>query len=73
MDYHSRMLEDLILMHRYLYYVECAPVISDSAYDKLERDALERLPATSPVHEVGSSLPDSYEARIVELALKELA
>lgn len=66
------MLEDTILMHRYLYYIECAPVISDAAYDKLERDGRERLPKTSVVHDVGSSLPDNYDPRIVALAVERL-
>ncbi|MNU19529.1 hypothetical protein D3C71_77580 [compost metagenome] len=53
-------LEDLTMAHRFLYYVECAPVLTDFEYDKLERKAVAALPETSPVHKVGSSLDSSY-------------
>lgn len=34
-----QQLEHEIMVHRYLYYVECQPVISDYEYDMLERKA----------------------------------
>ena len=63
-------LEHEIMVHRYLYYVECQPVISDYEYDILERKAREVLPETSPVQGVGSSLPSSYTDKIIKDALK---
>ncbi len=55
-------LELAVMAHRYLYYVLSTPVLSDSAYDRLEREARAALSDTSPVHGVGSSLPSSYTA-----------
>jgi NAD-dependent DNA ligase len=68
MDYHSKQLENTIMTHRYLYYVLDEPVISDAAYDALERDGRARLPESSPVHQMGSSLAESYDPSIQELA-----
>jgi len=56
----QKNLELLIMAHRYLYYVECCPKITDSEYDKLEVQVRALLPETSPVHRVGSSLASSY-------------
>ena len=56
----NQAIEDSILVHRYLYYVECAPIISDFEYDVIERDARDRLPPESPVHDIGSDMEDSY-------------
>lgn len=66
--YHQK-LEDEVMAHRYLYYVECAPVISDYQYDELDRLATDRLPETSPVHQVGSELISSYSDRVIKLAM----
>lgn len=63
-------IEDLVMAHRYLYYVEAAPVLSDHAYDVLERKARATLPDTSPVQGIGSSLPDSYTEKQIKLAEK---
>jgi NAD-dependent DNA ligase len=61
--------EELALMaHRYLYYVECAPVISDAEYDARERAVLPLLPESSALRAVGSSLGSSYTAEQVEMA-----
>lgn len=53
-------LEDLTMAHRFLYYVECAPVLTDHEYDVIERRARAALPETSPVQKVGSSLESDY-------------
>jgi DNA ligase (NAD+) len=66
-------LEHEILVHRYLYYVEAQPVISDFEYDVLERKAREVLPETSPVQGVGSSLPSSYSETIKQDALSRIS
>lgn len=57
-----------ILVHRYLYYVEAQPTISDFEYDILEREARSVLPESSPVHGVGSSLPSSYSEDVIREA-----
>ncbi|MGZ8164113.1 MAG: DNA ligase LigA-related protein [Methylobacter sp.] len=72
MTYDDTMLETNVMVHRYLYYVLDNPVIHDSVYDKMERRAQELLPATSPVHAVGSSLKESYTPEIEALALEKL-
>lgn len=53
-------LEDLTMAHRFLYYVECAPVLTDHEYDVIERKARAALPETSMVQKVGSSLESDY-------------
>jgi len=60
--------EDLILLHRYCYYVLCDPIISDFIYDQLETEARKVCPETSVVHKVGSVLSSSYPDYIKELA-----
>lgn len=64
-------LELEVMAHRYLYYVESEPVLTDFDYDVLERKARAACPPESPVHGVGSSLPSSYSeaqiARAMEL------
>lgn len=61
-------IEKLVMAHRYLYYVLMSPVISDREYDLLELDAYEKAPSDSPVHELGSSLPENYSQEIIDLA-----
>lgn len=61
-------LETIVMAHRYLYYVESEPVIPDSVYDQLERQARELCAPESPVHGVGSSLPGSYTDKQKALA-----
>lgn len=68
----SQAIEDSILVHRYLYYVECSPIISDYEYDVIERDARNRLPPESPVHNIGSDMEDSYPEHIRNKAKKIL-
>ena len=62
-------IEMEVMAHRYLYYVESAPVISDFEYDNLERTAREVAPQESPVHGVGSSLASSYTPEMIKFAL----
>ncbi len=61
-------LEDLIMVHRYLYYVECCPVISDYEYDIMQRQADIFCDPDSPVHKVGSDLSSSYTEHQKKLA-----
>jgi NAD-dependent DNA ligase len=65
-------LEDEVMTHRYLYYIEYAPILQDYEFDILERTAREKLSGfpNSPVHGNGSELSDSYSPKIKELALK---
>lgn len=62
-------LEDLVLAHRFLYYVKCKPILSDREYDELEKEACVDLPPDSIVHEPGSDCTSDYSDRIVRLAL----
>ena len=61
-------LEDIVMGHRYLYYILGSPVISDYEYDQLDTHARKVLPTTSHVHEIGSSLSSSYTPRQVACA-----
>ena len=61
-----------IMAHRYLYYVECQHVLPDLIYDSLEREARSVCPPESPVHGVGSCLPDSYSAAQRAHALQKI-
>ena len=65
-------IEHEILVHRYLYYVEAAPIISDFAYDELERRARKLLPKDSVVHKIGSSLPSSYSQEVIRDAKRRM-
>ena len=64
--------EKLVMAHRYLYYVLSESVVADAVYDQLEREARNICSSESPVHGVGSSLPDSYSADVQQLALELL-
>lgn len=66
-------IEDLIMAHRYLYYVLSEPVMADTIYDTLERRARAELPDTSPVHGIGSSLQSSYTSAQIALAQRILS
>jgi hypothetical protein len=61
-DYSSLMPADQCLVHRYLYYVLCRPVLDDRTYDMLERDATQdpRTPFEHPIMRPGSDLESSY-------------
>lgn len=63
--------EIIVLAHRYLYYVESSPVISDMEYDRMEREVLKRCSEDSSLHEPGSDLKESYSEEVIRLA-KEL-
>jgi NAD-dependent DNA ligase len=63
-----KKLELMVMAHRYLYYVQALPVLTDFEYDKLEAKARRVLPEHSPVHSVGSSLEDSYSQEVVQYA-----
>lgn len=64
----DKRMENRILIHRYLYYVVADPRLTDGEYDVMEREAMAKLPPTSPVHLVGSSNRESYSPEIIELA-----
>lgn len=60
---------ELILIHRYLYYVLGRPIITDQTYDLLEAD----LPDGDPVKEsVGSDRECDYTPKVKKLAIKLL-
>jgi NAD-dependent DNA ligase len=61
-------LEIEVMAHRYIYYVMNDQVINDYKYDSMERHARSKLPLSSPVHEVGSSLLSSYQPEHIERA-----
>lgn len=65
-------IEKIVLAHRYLYYVEAQPVISDYEYDVLERKAREIAEPSSKVRQVGSSLPSDYPEEVKRYALSML-
>ena len=65
-------LEHEVLVHRYLYYVEANPIVSDYEYDQIEREARSILPEDNIVHKVGSSLPSSYPKDVVQDALSRV-
>lgn len=62
--------EKLALAHRYLYYIEFSPVITDFEYDMLEKKALEECDENSTLNKPGSDLKSSYSDEIIELAEK---
>lgn len=64
--------EELVLIHRYLYHVLGEPLITDHAYDVLERKARAICPLSSKVHAIGSSLERSYPKEIKAKALNLL-
>lgn len=53
-------LPDVVMAHRYLYYVEMRPIISDRDYDRLEREALEQIGPDHPLRKPGSEMSSSY-------------
>jgi NAD-dependent DNA ligase len=66
-----QQLEDTIMGHRFLYYIECNPIIEDCEYDALERNSRSLLKdkIDSPVHSSGSELSSDYSDKIKQLAL----
>lgn len=73
-DSELREQERELMAHRYLYYVECAPVITDEEYDQKERAFLEQVgeESLSPMSLPGSDLVKSYSDDEINLA-NELA
>lgn len=61
-------LPDKCLVHRYLYYVENEPIISDMEYDIMEKEARRVAPENHPINKPGSSLKSSYSDYIIKLA-----
>lgn len=71
MNEKTNLLKELMLAHRYLYYVECMPVISDFEYDELEKTVRALLPLDEEVQGPGSDLRSSYSP-LVRLKAEEL-
>jgi hypothetical protein len=75
----------ICLIHRYLYYVKAAPLISDLQYDTYERKLKELVTQNPhlafeadnfsycPTEHVGSDNPEDYPRRIEQLAEDILA
>lgn len=61
-------LNDLVMAHRFLYYVKSEPVLSDFDYDKLERFLKDIWPEAPAIGKVGSDLEDNYTAHQKALA-----
>lgn len=59
---------DQCMVHRYLYYVKSAPIISDYEYDMMEKKALKEVDENHPIHKAGSDIPSHYEKRIRDIA-----
>jgi hypothetical protein len=57
---------DLLLYHRYRYYVLGRPELSDTQYDDLERRALAQHPGHPVASVPGSSMGYDYPAYIVD-------
>lgn len=55
--------EHLLMAHRYAYYVEADPIITDSEYDRLDKAVTPWLPEDSPLQKPGSSLEESYRPK----------
>ena len=64
----SEALALAVMACRYAYYVECAPLVPDVEYDRMERRAREVCGAESPVHRVGSDRERDYSEDTKALA-----
>jgi NAD-dependent DNA ligase len=64
-------LEDSVMANRYLYYVSDTPVLTDTNYDKMEKDCHKEkgYGNDSPVSRVGSSDKACYPSHVRALAL----
>ncbi len=62
-------MDNLIMAHRYLYYVKATPVISDFEYDKLERKAKTIIPSHHFINLVGSDRDCDYPEWVKKMAL----
>jgi NAD-dependent DNA ligase len=65
-------LEDVIMAHRYMYYVLADTRLLDHEYDILERQGRSLLDEASSVHKVGSDLDSSYTQQQKDIAWKIL-
>ncbi len=66
--------ERAALTHRYLYYVMAQSIMSDQAYDELEKRCLDHpdLPPDSPLRLPGADCASAYPADIKENAKRLL-
>lgn len=67
-QYDKLSIEDKCLVHRFLYYVLCDPIISDYEYDQMELVAKKNAVDSHMIHKVGSSLVSSYSEEIQQIA-----
>lgn len=58
--------EDVILYHRFLYYVRDNPILADKDYDTMELEALTQFPKSTILRSVGSSNIQDYPSYIRE-------
>lgn len=56
--------EEVIMCHRYRYYVLCRPTISDAEYDALEAEAMKTAAPNSPIRKPGSDSWKDYPQHI---------
>lgn len=63
--------EDILMAHRYLYYITNTSIISDQAYDDMEYEFLEygSVPKNSPCRKPGSENQKDYPEHIRGLAM----
>lgn len=64
----ERVLENCLMMHRYLYYVLGKPVISDKQYDDMEKTFLYLYPDNKNINKVGSDRGNDYSDDVKKLA-----
>lgn len=72
-DSSNKDLENIVLAHRYLYYVLMTPILPDYTYDSLEEYALTKVSEDSIIRFPGSNLEEDYSDEIKELANKLLS
>lgn len=53
-------LEKRLMAHRYMYYVEADPILTDAEYDRLDKAVTPWLPEDSPLHKPGSDSASHY-------------
>ena len=58
--------EDVIMRHRWLYYIELSPLLTDSQYDALERRVVSTYPVGIAACCVGWNRVGNYPLYIVE-------
>ena len=66
------VIETLVMIYRYAYYVELTKLVSDNFYDRLEIEAVKLLPKNSPVHKPGSALLADYKDYTITMAKKAM-